>query len=167
MIIAEQSDWLSDRDPAETTKYHGDPGWTNVRSGDGQDTFTGNGGGWLSGTRRVDPIPQVTMPGGLPAPWDGDCWNIAVVRYPANFKRVIGTAEVGYPSHKRDPFATPLPGCSENHGINNPLQSPHSRGLQAAMADGSVHFVSEKTALEVLLRMAIRDDGQTVNRKAK
>jgi hypothetical protein len=27
------------------------------------------------------------------------------------------------------------------------------------MADGSVKFISEKTALEVLLRLAIRNDG--------
>ena len=54
---------------------------------------------------------------------------------------------------------TSWPGCSENHGINNPLQSPHPGGLQAAMADGSVRFLSEKTALEVLLRLAIRNDG--------
>ncbi len=69
-------------------------------------------------------------------------------RYPPNFKRVMGP--------------TSLPGCSENHGINNPLQSAHAGGLQAAMVDGSVRFISEKTRLEVLLRMAIRDDGQPV-----
>jgi hypothetical protein len=53
----------------------------------------------------------------------------------------------------------PLPGCSENHGINNPLQSPHPGGLLAGMADGSVRFIRETTDLEVLLRLSIRDDG--------
>jgi hypothetical protein len=137
MIVAEQSDWLLDRNPASSNKYHGDPGWTVGG--------TGAGGGWLSGTRRVDPIPQVDTPGGPPAPWGADCWNIATVRYPPNFKRVMGT--------------TPLPGCSENHGINNPLQSPHPGGLLVAMVDGSVEFISDKIDLEVLLRLAIRDDG--------
>jgi len=137
MIVAEQSDWLLDRNPASSNKYHGDPGWTVGG--------TGAGGGWLSGTRRVDPVPQVDTPGGPPAPWGADCWNIATVRYPPNFKRVMGT--------------TPLPGCSENHGVNNPLQSPHPGGLLVAMVDGSVQFISDKIDLEVLLRLAIRDDG--------
>jgi len=142
MIVAEQSDWLLDRDPAWTTKYHGDSGWT--------DGSTGPGGGWLSGTRRVDPVPQVNSPGDPPAIWGGDCWNITTVRYPPNLKRVIGTERSG---------ATPLPGCSENHGINNPLQSPHPGGVWVAMASGSVQFIREDTDLEILLRLSIRDDG--------
>jgi hypothetical protein len=137
MIVAEQSDWLLDQNPKSSKKYHGDPGWTVGG--------TGPGGGWISGTRRVDPVPQVEKPAGPPAVWGADCWNIATVRYPPNFKRVLGT--------------TPLPGCSENHGINNPLQSPHPGGLLVAMADGSVRFVSQTVALEILLRLAIRNDG--------
>jgi hypothetical protein len=137
MIVAEQSDWLLDQNPASLREYHGDPGWTVGG--------TGPGGGWLSGTRRVDPVPEIDTPGGPPAVWGADCWNITTVRYPPNFKRVMGS--------------TPLPGCSENHGINNPLQSPHPGGLLVAMADGSVRFVSQTVALEVLLRLAIRNDG--------
>jgi hypothetical protein len=135
MIVAEQSDWLGDS--ASRKKYHGDPGWTVGG--------TGPGGGWLSGTRRVDPVPKVNKLGGPPAIWGADCWNITTVRYRPNFRRVMGS--------------TPLPGCSENHGINNPLQSPHSGGLLVAMADGSVRFVSQTVALEILLRLAIRNDG--------
>ena len=146
MIVAEQTEWLGDRDPTITTKYHGDPGWTHDRTS-GHYPETGSGGGWLSGTRRVDPVPKVDQPGGPPAAWGADCWNITTVRYPPNFKRVLG--------------ATPLPGCSENHGINNPLQSPHPGGLQAAMADGSVKFIAETVDLGVLLRLAIRNDGVT------
>jgi len=138
MIVAEQSDWLRDHSRPSSQRYHGDPGWTVGG--------TGAGGGWLSGTRRVDPVPQVVTPGGPPAIWGGDCWNIATVRYPPNYKRVMG--------------ATPLPGCSENHGINNPLQSAHAGGLFVGMADGSVQFMSETTDLAVLLRLAIRDDSK-------
>jgi len=136
MIVAEQSDWLRDRNPRSRAKYHGDPGWTVGG--------TGTGGGFLSGTTRVDPVPAVLTPGGPPSVWGADCWNITTVRYPPNYKRVMGT--------------TPLPGCSENHGINNPLQSPHPGGLQVGMADGSVQFVGYDTDLAVLLQMAIRDD---------
>lgn len=105
---------------------------------------TGAGGGFLSGTTRFDPVPPVTRPGGPPSVWGADCWNVTAVRYPPNYKRVMGTA--------------PLPGCSENHGINNPLQSPHPGGLLVGMADGSVLFVAYDTDLAVLLQMAIRDD---------
>jgi hypothetical protein len=139
MIVAEQGDWLQDQDPAVLTKYHGDPGWTVGG--------TGRGGGWLSGTTRVDPVPKVDTPGGPPAPWGADCWNITTVRYPPNRKKVMG--------------ATPLPGCSENHGINNPLQSAHPGVVLVGMTDGSVQTISQTTDLGVLLRLAIRDDGQT------
>jgi hypothetical protein len=145
VAVAEQSDWLLDRDQSSSGNYHGDAGWTVGG--------TGPGGGWLSGTRRVDPVPQVDTPGGPPAIWGADCWNLTTVRYRPNFKRVMG--------------APPLPGCSENHGINNPVQSPHPGGLIVGMADGSVQFVAQTTDLAVLLRMAIRDDGQTVNGEAQ
>jgi prepilin-type processing-associated H-X9-DG protein len=56
---------------------------------------------------------------------------------------------------------TPLPGCSENHGINNPLQSRHGGGVQVGMVDGSVQFILDTIDLEVLLRLAIRNDGVT------
>ncbi len=139
-IVAEQSDWLRDRNVRVKTGYHGDPGWTVGG--------TGPGGGFLSGTTRVDPVPQLRTPGDPPKPWGADCWNLTTVRYRPNLKRVLGAA--------------PLPGCSENHGINNPLQSPHPGGLLAACLDGSVQFVSESTDFAVLLRFAIRDDGQFV-----
>ena len=77
-----------------------------------------------------------------------DCYNLTVVRYKPDEKYVLG--------------ASPLPGCDEDHGINNPLQSPHPGGLLIGMVDGSVQFISGTTDLSVLLRLAIRDDGQNV-----
>ncbi|GEM_PF-1380607 len=140
MFVAEQSDWLRDQDRSVAAKYHGDPGWTVGG--------TGLGGGFLSGTKRSDPVPRVATPGGPPEPWGADCWNVTTVRYRPGWKNVLG--------------ATPLPGCSENHGINNPLQSPHPGGLQMGMVDGSVRFLSNTTDLAVVLRLAIRHDGQPV-----
>ncbi len=137
IIVGEQSDWLCDN---ANGKYHGDAGWTVGG--------TGAGGGWLSGTRRCDPVPPRDAAGGPPARWDADCWNLTTVRYPPNTKYVMG--------------AQPLPGCSENHGINNPLQSPHPRGMLVAFVDGSVQFFATKTDLAILLRCAIRNDGQNV-----
>jgi len=140
MIVAEQGDWLRDQERTVSTKYHGDPGWTVGG--------TGPGGGFLSGTTRAEPVPRVATPGGPPAPWGADCWNITTVRYNPGWKNVMGT--------------TPWPGCSENHGINNPLQSPHPGGLQFGLVDGSVQFLSGTVDLAVVLRLAIRDDGQPV-----
>jgi type II secretory pathway pseudopilin PulG len=143
MIVAEQSGWLRDRNAKNRTQYHGDPGWTVGG--------TGPGGGFLSGTTRVDPVPLLETPGGPPKPWGADCWNITTVRYPPNLKGVLG--------------ATPLPGCSENHGINNPLQSPHPGGLLAGFVDGTVQFISEDADFVVLLWVAIRNDGLAISVK--
>jgi hypothetical protein len=140
MIVAEQSDRLRDQDPNVSTWYHGDPGWTVGG--------TGPGGGFLSGTTRADRVPRVAKPGDPPAPWGADCWNITTIRYAPGQKRVLG--------------ARPWPGCSDNHGINNPLQSPHAGGLLVGMVDGSVAFLSSTADLAVVLRLAIRHDGQRV-----
>jgi len=138
MIVAEQSDWLRDRAGGTRRRYHGDAGWTVGG--------TGAGGGWLSGTTRCDPVPQVETLGGPPAPWGADCWNITTVRYPLNYKNVMGTP--------------PLPGCNENHGINNPLQSPHPGVVLVGMVDGSIQPLSSSTELSFLLRLAIRDNSE-------
>ena len=150
MIVAEQSDWLRERDSDSSRKYNGSAGWTDSGGNYISRGATSAGGGWLSGTRRVDPVPRVSTPGGPPAMWGGDCWNVTTVRYPPNLKRVMGN------ERRR---TSPLPGCSENHGINNPLQSPHPGGLMVGMADGSVQFIQQTADLGVLLRLSIRDDG--------
>ena len=54
--------------------------------------------------------------------------------------------------------AKPLPGCSENHGINNPLQSPHPGVLLVGFVDGSVQFITWTMGFDLMLRVAIRDD---------
>jgi hypothetical protein len=147
MIIGEQSDWLRDTNPGVTTRYRGDPGWDTKGVGPPTASTT-DGGGFLSGTVQSMPVPAVTAgEQGSPRPVY-DCYNLTTVRYPVNFKHVLG--------------ATAFPGCSEDHGINNPLQSAHPAGTMIAMADGSVQFVTETMELETLLKLAIRDDGQTI-----
>ncbi|MCY2991619.1 MAG: DUF1559 domain-containing protein [Planctomycetota bacterium] len=147
MIVGEQSDWLQDANASFSTKYHGDAGWDT--SGTGPPTpNTTAGGGFISGTAESAQVPPANagLPGSPPAALD--CYNITTVRYRPNYKRVLGTA--------------PLPGCSEDHGSNNPLQSAHPGGLLIGMTDGSVQFLSQTTDLGVLLRLSIRDDGQPV-----
>lgn len=147
MIVGEQSDWLLDVDPSVSAMYHGDAGWDTKGAGPATASLTA-GGGFISGTVQSTPVPQANngMPGSPPAAYD--CYNITTVRYTPDEKRVLG--------------ATPYPGCSDDHGINNPLQSPHPGGLLIGFVDGSVQFISGTTDLSVLLRIAIRRDGQNV-----
>jgi len=147
MIVGEQSDWLRDVDRSISTMYHGDPGWDTKGTGPATASLTA-GGGFISGTVQSTPVPQANngMPGSPPAAYD--CYNITTVRYMPDEKRVLG--------------ATAYPGCNEDHGINNPLQSPHPGGLLVGFVDGSVQFISGTTDVAVLLRIAIRRDGQNV-----
>ncbi|QDT70818.1 hypothetical protein MalM25_37740 [Planctomycetes bacterium MalM25] len=53
-----------------------------------------------------------------------------------------------------------IAGVDENWGINLPLTSQHPGGVQVALADGAVIFLTESTELSVLKRMATKDDGE-------
>jgi hypothetical protein len=145
MIVGEQSDFLQDVDQTVSAKYRGDPGWTGA---------TGTHRGWMSGTRANRNVE------GDNDGWTADTFNINTVRYKPDLKRVIdgGSGING--------GGGSAPGCAQNRrggrGANNPLQSAHPGGILVAMVDGSVQFVSGTTDLAILLRIAIRDDGQTV-----
>ena len=157
MIVSEQSDFLRNVKSSDSTSYHGDPGWNPPSDR--------RPSGWLSGTDVVDPVGLAT---GLPTRHDPNVWrtasskpgdwhadlllNITTVRYKPNLKQVIG-----------DKGQKSLPGCAEVMGHNNPLQSPHPGGVLVAMVDGSVQFVVATVDVSVLLRLAIRDDGQNVD----
>ncbi|MBA4186922.1 MAG: prepilin-type cleavage/methylation domain-containing protein [Planctomycetaceae bacterium] len=54
-------------------------------------------------------------------------------------------------------------GVCANYGSNGPLRSPHTGGVSAVFADGSVRFVQTSTGLDVLAALSIRDDGQVTN----
>ena len=49
-------------------------------------------------------------------------------------------------------------GVASNCGPNRPIQSAHSGGAHVALADGSVHFLSNSTNLYTLYNLATRDD---------
>jgi len=142
MIVGEQSDWLKSVNLKSDATFHGDPGWNTQTDL--------NPGGWLSGTNAVDSVGPATS-NGLPGTWRADwLFNLTTVRTDPQRKRVfsfVGDA---------------LPGCAEVMGHNNPLQSPHLRGFQVGFADCSMRFVSSSVDLTVLLRLAIRDDGVSV-----
>lgn len=140
MIVSEQSDYLQSTSATDSTRYHGDPGW----NGTGNAGNTNVAGGFITGTMQWKNVTN-----GFTVL---DAFNLTVVRFRPNYKKVIGPGGTNNG-----------PGCSEMHGINNPLQSPHPGGVLAGLVDGSVQFISQTTDLGVVLRYAIRDDGQAVS----
>ena len=92
--------------------------------------------------------------------WRSQTFNINTVRYKPDLKKVVdGSAGINGGGNS-------APGCSQNRrggrGANNPLQSPHPGGILVGMCDGSVQFIAGTADLAILLRLAIRDDGQQV-----
>ncbi len=51
-------------------------------------------------------------------------------------------------------------GVCQNVGNNIPINSTHPGGVNIALCDGSVRFISETVPMEVVARLATRDDGQ-------
>jgi len=93
------------------------------------------------------------MAGGSVLPIDmqegGDYWcsGVTTIRWPINLNS--------------DP---PGPsGAAQTHNANTILNSHHPGGALGALVDGSVHFLSESTELEILLRLGAKDDGQPVD----
>ncbi|MDZ7620258.1 MAG: DUF1559 domain-containing protein [Patescibacteria group bacterium] len=76
---------------------------------------------------------------------DGDYWcsGVTTIRYPINLRKTAG-------------------GASQTHNANTVLNSNHPGGTHGALVDGSVQFLSEAMDLEILRRLAAKDDGQTV-----
>lgn len=114
-----------------------------------EDTFSyvaasGTVHGWLMGTRAGGVPPSY----GAGSGGDDRCFNTVSIRYSPN----------------QEPFANQLfPGMGSNVGANNPLNSRHTGGVMVGLTDGSVHFISENMELETLKKMAIRDDGRTID----
>jgi prepilin-type N-terminal cleavage/methylation domain-containing protein len=168
MMVSEQSDWLRPANKADSSKRHGHSGW-NPQG-------TNNEGGWVSGTVVFETVAQQAQNAGegprqsvnatmAPTAYTGWLFNITTVRWKPDDKACLTPAGATGPNNP-----VVLPGCGEDPGNtggsgaghNNPLQSPHPGGILVAMGDGSVQFISGTTDLAVLLRIAIRDDGQNV-----
>ena len=77
---------------------------------------------------------------------NGRRFNLTTVRHPINTR-----------------FVNVAVGSGGNTGPNRPIISAHPGGAQVGVADGSVHFLSEDTSLEVLFNLADRDDGNVVS----
>jgi len=158
-MVGEQSDWLRDQNRQISTKYHGDPGWNDgtytpaAQAPANTTPPTAAAGGWISGTEGpefwVDRGSNITPTGSEPGSWvSTSLFNITTVRYKPNLKEVMG--------------ATPLPGCGEVMGHNNPLHSAHPGGTQILLADASARFIDETVDFVTVLKLCIRHDSQPV-----
>jgi prepilin-type processing-associated H-X9-DG protein len=113
--------------------------------------------GWLLGSAQNQP-PSVdverSQQGG-----DWRAGQATTIRYPINDKRGWQRCRAQWQD---------LMECDSSRtgvgtiGANVPLNSAHPGGVNAAFADGSVHFLVDATSLATLARLAVRDDGQTV-----
>ncbi|MCX7426009.1 MAG: DUF1559 domain-containing protein [Planctomycetia bacterium] len=61
--------------------------------------------------------------------------------------------------HKINERSMSALGVEGNCGSNRPIQSVHPGGAQVGLADGSVRFLEETTAIQILYDLANRDDG--------
>ena len=74
-------------------------------------------------------------------------------------ERIFNTTVVRYPFNHQDAVDDGIQG---NAGRNVPLSSPHPGGINALYVDGSVHFLTETTDLDIVFNLADRADGEVV-----
>ena len=89
----------------------------------------------------------------------GRSYNSVAVRYPINYR--------GYTNNFDDGFGYAVLTVSGErhpslHNINIPLMSDHSGGANVTLTDGSVRFLTDDMDLEMLQRLANRQDGLEV-----
>jgi len=87
----------------------------------------------------------------------GRNWNCTTVRWRINDKDNGG---VGWPYGSGEGDCSL--GVCYNNGGNVPLNSAHPGGIVVGLCDGSARFLSETTTMEVLAKLATRDDGVPV-----
>ncbi len=120
-------------------------GWLEDVSGK---RFRGDAGfpnGWMTGSPGMGTPPSYS--GGMVGPFSlqpRGPFNVTTIQHSPNalFDTSKGMAESGAP--------------------NKPLSSAHPGGVQGALLDGKVQFISENINRAVLKRYAVRDDGEPV-----
>ncbi|MGF1581863.1 MAG: DUF1559 domain-containing protein [Gemmataceae bacterium] len=139
---------ITDSDGTSNTllvSEQGDYLWTIDNSR--QAWTSGGPHGMIIGWRYTDTNPNQGQN------YDARTFNITTVRHPINQKR-------GWPNA---PGHCGQFGVCENTGTNIPLNSTHTGGVNALLADGHVRFLSDTTDLGLLAFLATRDDGQTIS----
>jgi prepilin-type N-terminal cleavage/methylation domain-containing protein len=110
--------------------------------------------GWIIGWNSIQPPGPLRGEGG-----DNRAFNLTTVRYRINDKKNWGNNNLGWVDFPGNCGTT---GICNNASENLPLNSAHPGGVNVAVTDGSVRFVSEVTEISILARFCTRDDGQAV-----
>jgi prepilin-type processing-associated H-X9-DG protein len=118
-----------------------DGNWITTQNGTRKDWRASKPYGWPIGVAGSGVPPNLTNN-------NSNHYNLNTIRYRIN--QTTGWANNGA-------------GCDTTgvceFGLNLPLTSAHPGGVSALFADGSVHFLSDTMTLEILARLATRDDG--------
>ena len=88
-----------------------------------------------------------------------DCSHSILLGYAPTDQRIYNMTVVRYPINHQDNVDQ---GIQDNCGRNTPLTSPHTGGINAVYGDGSVHFLTDSTNIEVLYNLCDRNDGQVI-----
>ncbi|MFM7072264.1 MAG: DUF1559 domain-containing protein [Planctomycetota bacterium] len=102
--------------------------------------------GW--GNQRID------MTNGAGGGGDNRAFNVTTVRWQINTKK--------WPTITGAPGNCSGLGICDNTGQNIPLNSAHPGGVLVLLADGSSRFLSQTITLDILGRLATRDDGMPI-----
>ncbi len=102
--------------------------------------------GWAIGCKDYREPPNYN------AASDRRPFNTTTIRYAVNQKK-------GWANGNGDNAGA---GVGRDGGANIPLNSAHPGGVNILLCDGSVRFVANTVPLDVLARLATRDDGQVV-----
>jgi len=113
---------------------------------------------------------------GAKAPWGAGHWHGWLIGcgssgIPPNYgsgndARTFQQTTIRYPINRKDgwPDAGDCGnlGVCQSLGVNIPLNSAHPGGVHIVLCDASVRFVADSMALDLLAKLATRDDGQTI-----
>jgi prepilin-type N-terminal cleavage/methylation domain-containing protein/prepilin-type processing-associated H-X9-DG protein len=102
-------------------------------------------GGWLAGTNLGFQIERDGR--AIPA---NRLYNLITIEHPVGINNRGG---------KKDPHPSWGTQGIGPAGLNNPLLSAHPAGAMVGFVDGHVQLLTKQTALYILKRLAIRDDG--------
>lgn len=95
----------------------------------------------------------------------GNTWLVSITDAPGNngFDRMFNLTTVRYsPNAPAVSQNSAWMGIGDNYGPNKPLNSMHTGGIHALLADGSVRFIADNINMFTLRCLCTRDDGKTL-----
>jgi len=148
LLLGEVSDWYY-----TDTGVKRNPALSVADAGDGPQP----GAGWMAGTnldlpkgKQGESSDAFFIRKGMPAIGAHRVCNVIAIRHP------IGTSNRYGPKDTAPNWGTAGIGRC---GFNNPLLSAHPAGAMVAYVDGHVFILPKETAVEILQKLACRDDG--------